>query len=77
MFGNHIIAQEKEELKAHKKLCRNSFQVPQNYYCKNTLAVTKLNWLERRGSDRKVPGSMPVLGIMSLCPWERHFTLIS
>ena len=29
-----------------------------------------------RASDRKVAGSMPVLGITSLCPWERHLTLI-
>ena len=33
--------------------------------------------LERRASDCKVAGSMPVLGITSLCPWERHLTLIS
>ena len=36
-----------------------------------------LSWLERRASDRKFAGSMPVLGITSLCPWERHLTLIS
>ena len=30
-----------------------------------------------RASDRKVAGLMPVLGISSLCPWERHLTLIS
>ena len=33
--------------------------------------------LERRASDRKVAGSMPVLGITSLCPWERHLKQIS
>ena len=35
------------------------------------------SWLERRASDCKVAGSMPVLGITLLCPWERHLALIS
>ena len=41
------------------------------------IAATQLSWLERRASDRKFDGSMAVLGITSLCPWERHLTLIS
>ena len=40
-------------------------------------AAKQLSWLERRASDRKFAGSMPILGITSLCPWERHLTLIS
>ena len=29
-----------------------------------------------RASNRKIAGSMPVLGITSLRPWEKHITLI-
>ena len=36
------------------------------------MAAAWLSWLERRVSDRKVFGSMLVLGITSLCPWQRH-----
>ena len=43
----------------------------------NVLTKAYLSWLERRGSNCEVTGSMPVLGITSLCPWERHFKLIS
>ena len=32
--------------------------------------------LERRVSSRKVAGSMSVMGITLLYPWERHLTLI-
>ena len=47
----------------------------------NTKDKTYINSLgkrqvERRASDHKVAGLMPVLGITSLCPWERHLTLI-
>ena len=41
------------------------------------LSKAQLSWLERRTSDRKFAGSMPILGITSLCPWERHLMLIS
>ena len=41
------------------------------------MAAALLSWLERRASDRKVVGSMPVLGITSLYPWERYLMLIS
>ena len=44
--------------------------------CSEDQAAAQLSWLERRASDCKVAGSMPVLGITSLCPWERHLTLI-
>ena len=47
------------------------------FYMAKTLAAGLLSWLERRVSDRKVTGSMPELGITSLCSWERWLTLIS
>ena len=39
------------------------------------LAATMLNWFERRASNVKVSGSIPALGITSLCYWKRHLTL--
>ena len=44
---------------------------------KNTYAVAKLSWLECPASDRKVAGSMPILGIALLYPWERRLKQIS
>ena len=40
------------------------------------IATALLSWLERQTNDRKAAGLMSVLGITSLCPWERHLTLI-
>ena len=47
------------------------------YLNASVIIFKQLSWLERRASDRKFAGSMPVLGITSLSPWERHLTLIS
>ena len=47
------------------------------YMLANLLAAALLIWLQHRASDREVAGSMPVLGITSLCPWERRLTLSS
>ena len=33
--------------------------------------------VEHQSFNRKVEGSIPELGVTSLCPWERHFMPIS
>ena len=43
---------------------------------RSSVAAVLFSWLERRASNGKVAGSMPELGITSLCPWQRHLTLI-
>ena len=37
----------------------------------------QLSWLQRRDVDRKVAGSMPILGSSLLCPWKKLLLLIS
>ena len=39
--------------------------------------VRSQNLTDCRASDCKFAGWMPVLGITSLCPWDRQLTLIS
>ena len=39
--------------------------------------VTMAQWLVLLALNRKVMSSMPRLGVLLLCSWERHFTVLS